>query len=285
MSQIDLHTHTTASDGTLDPADLVRKAATDGLKAVAITDHDTVGGLSQALRAGEETGVEVIPGCELSIDFKSGQMHLLGLFLPDPPRGLQATLDDLQDRRNNRNDRILGKLRDAGVDVTLEEIQELAGEASIGRPHIARVLVQKGVVESIDQAFKQYIGPGGAAYVPKDKLDPETAIRILKQEGATVILAHPYSLEIDTEELRELLGRLKEQGLEGMEAYYSEHTPEQTRTYLQLCREFDLLVSGGSDFHGSVKEDVALGTGKGNLDLSYDLVRRMREARGEAPSA
>jgi len=285
MSQIDLHTHTTASDGTLDPADLVRKAASDGLKAVAITDHDTVGGLSQALRAGKETGVEVIPGCELSIDFKSGQMHILGLFLPDPPQGLQATLDDLQDRRNNRNDRILGMLRDAGVDVTLKEIQELAGEASIGRPHIARVLVQKGVVESIDQAFKQYIGPGGAAYVPKDKLDPETAIRILKQEGATVILAHPYSLEIDTEELRELLSRLKEQGLEGVEAYYSEHTPEQTRTYLQLCSELDLLVSGGSDFHGSVKEDVGLGTGKGNLDLSYDLVRRMRQARGETPSS
>jgi hypothetical protein len=285
MSQIDLHTHTTASDGTLDPEDLVRKAATDGLKAVAITDHDTVGGLSRALQAGQETGLDVIPGCELSIDFKSGQMHILGLFLPDPPTGLQATLDDLQDRRNNRNDRILGMLRDAGVDVSLEEIQELAGEASIGRPHIARVLVQKGVVESIDQAFKQYIGPGGVAYVPKDKLDPETAIRILKQEGATVILAHPYSLEIDTEELRELLGRLKEQGLDGVEAYYSEHTPEQTRTYLQLCREFDLLVSGGSDFHGSVKEEIALGTGKGNLDLSYDLVRRMREARGETPSS
>ncbi|MEF8822556.1 MAG: PHP domain-containing protein [Desulfohalobiaceae bacterium] len=285
MSQIDLHTHTTASDGTLDPADLVRKAASDGLKAVAITDHDTVGGLSQALRAGEETGVEVILGCELSIDFKSGQMHILGLFLPDPPQGLQTTLDDLQDRRNNRNDRILAMLHEAGVDVKLEEIQELAGDASIGRPHIARVLVQKGVVQSIDQAFREYIGPGGAAYVPKDKLDPETAIRILKQEGATVVLAHPYSLEIDTDELRELLGRLKEQGLEGVEAYYSEHTPEQTQTYLQLCREFDLLVSGGSDFHGSVKEDVGLGTGKGNLDLPYSLVRRMREARGETPSA
>jgi hypothetical protein len=121
--------------------------------------------------------------------------------------------------------------------------------------------------------------------VPKDKLDPETGIRLLKQEGATVILAHPYSLEIDTDELRELLGRLKEQGLEGVEAYYSEHTPEQTRTYLQLCSELDLLVSGGSDFHGSVKEDVGLGTGKGNLDLSYDLVWRMRQARGETPSS
>ncbi|MCF8085945.1 MAG: PHP domain-containing protein [Desulfohalobiaceae bacterium] len=284
MSQVDLHTHTTASDGTLEPAELVRKAASLGLRAVAVTDHDTVGGLSQALQAGRETGVEVIPGCELSIDFPSGQMHILGLFLPDPPTGLRATLQDLQDRRNSRNDRILAKLREAGVDVDLEEIRELAGEASIGRPHIARVLVQKGVVESIDQAFREYIGPGGAAYVPKDKLDPEKAIRILKQEGATVILAHPYSLEIDTEELRELLGRLKEQGLDGVEAYYTDHTPEQTRTYLQLCREFDLLVSGGSDFHGSVKVDVQLGAGRGNLDLPYSLVRRMREARGEKPA-
>jgi len=284
MSQIDLHTHTTASDGTLNPADLVRKAASIGLWAVAITDHDTVGGLSQALQAGRETGVEVIPGCELSIDFPTGQMHILGLFLPDPPTGLKATLQDLQDRRNNRNDRILARLREAGVDVDLQEIQELAGEASIGRPHIARVLLQKGVVESIDQAFREYIGPGGAAYIPKDKLEPEKAIRILKQEGATVILAHPYSLELDTPELRELLGRLKEQGLDGMEALYTDHTPEQTRTYLQLCQEYDLLVSGGSDFHGSVKEGVELGTGRGNLDLPYSLVRRMRRARGEEPA-
>ena len=284
MSQIDLHTHTTASDGTLNPADLVREAASIGLWAVAITDHDTVGGLSQALQAGRETGVEVIPGCELSIDFPTGQMHILGLFLPDPPTGLKATLQDLQDRRNNRNDRILARLREAGVDVDLQEIQELAGEASIGRPHIARVLLQKGVVESIDQAFREYIGPGGAAYIPKDKLEPEKAIRILKQEGATVILAHPYSLELDTPELRELLGRLKEQGLDGMEALYTDHTPEQTRTYLQLCQEYDLLVSGGSDFHGSVKEGVELGTGRGNLDLPYSLVRRMRRARDEEPA-
>lgn len=284
MSQIDLHTHTTASDGTLNPADLVREAASIGLWAVAITDHDTVGGLSQALQAGRETGVEVIPGCELSIDFPTGQMHILGLFLPDPPTGLKATLQDLQDRRNNRNDRILARLREAGVDVDLQEIQELAGEASIGRPHIARVLLQKGVVESIDQAFREYIGPGGAAYIPKDKLEPEKAIRILKQEGATVILAHPYSLELDTPELRELLSRLKEQGLDGMEALYTDHTPEQTRTYLQLCQEYDLLVSGGSDFHGSVKEGVELGTGRGNLDLPYSLVRRMRRARGEEPA-
>ncbi len=284
MSQVDLHTHTTASDGTLNPADLVREAASIGLWAVAITDHDTVGGLSQALQAGRETGVEVIPGCELSIDFPTGQMHILGLFLPDPPTGLKATLQDLQDRRNNRNDRILARLREAGVDVDLQEIQELAGEASIGRPHIARVLLQKGVVESIDQAFREYIGPGGAAYIPKDKLEPEKAIRILKQEGATVILAHPYSLELDTPELRELLGRLKEQGLDGMEALYTDHTPEQTRTYLQLCQEYDLLVSGGSDFHGSVKEGVELGTGRGNLDLPYSLVRRMRRARGEEPA-
>jgi hypothetical protein len=283
MSQIDLHTHTTASDGTLDPSELVREAASLGLRAVAITDHDTVAGLSQALQAGRETGVEVIPGCELSIDFPSGQMHIVGLFLPVPPTGLEATLQDLQDRRNNRNDRILAKLREAGVDVDLEEIRELAGEASIGRPHIARILVQKGVVESIDQAFREYIGPGGAAYVPKDKLDPERAIRVLKQEGATVILAHPYSLQIDTRELRELLGRLKEQGLDGMEAYYTDHTPEQTQTYLELCRKHDLLISGGSDFHGSVKKDVQLGMGRGNLDLPYSLVRRMREVRGEEP--
>jgi len=283
MSEIDLHTHTTASDGTLSPDELVQLAASLDLRAVAVTDHDTVGGLSQALRAGQEAGVEVIPGCELSIDFPTGQMHIVGLFLPDPPLELQATLDDLQYRRNTRNDRILAKLEEVGVKVELQEIQELAGEASIGRPHIARVLVQKGVVEDIDQAFRNYIGPGGAAYVPKDKLGPERAIQVLKREGATVILAHPCTLEVGTQELRDLLSRLKEQGLDGMEAYYSDHTPDQTETYLQLCREYDLLVSGGSDFHGSVKKDIQLGVGRGNLDLPYSLVRRMRQARGEEP--
>ncbi len=281
MSEIDLHTHTSASDGTMSPSELVRLAASTGLKAVAITDHDTVDGLEEALQAGTENNLEVIPGCELSVDFPSGHMHILGLWLPHPPQNLRATLEDLQDRRNRRNERIVEKLKQAGVDISYREVKELAGKASIGRPHIARVLQQKGVVQSLDQAFLEYIGPGGKAYVPKEKLSPEEAISILQREGATVILAHPYSLQCTLQELRELLHRLQSLGLDGVEAYYSDQDPEQTEQYLQLCRELDLLVSGGSDFHGGVKEEIQLGLGRQNLDLSYSLVSRMKQSRVE----
>jgi hypothetical protein len=279
MSAIDLHTHSTASDGTLTPAELVAEARRSGLEALALTDHDTTNGLEEALAAGRDLGLEVIPGCELSVDYPKGQMHIVGLWLPVNPRLLTEKLVYLRERRHSRNERIIAALQKAGIAIDYREVRDLAGEASIGRPHIARLLMDKGAVRDIQQAFDEYIGPGGRAYVPKDKLTPEVAIDLLSQEGATVILAHPFSLQISESELRRELSRLKEFGLEGMEAHYPEHTPGQTTLFLQLCREFDLLVSGGSDFHGSVKPDIRLGTGRSNLDLPYALVQTMKDRR------
>lgn len=279
MSDIDLHTHSTASDGTFSPGELVAEAKRAGLQAMALTDHDTTNGLEEAMTAGQRLGLEIIPGCELSVDYPKGQMHIVGLWLPVQPRILTEKLVYLRERRHSRNERIIQALQKAGIDIDYQEVRDLAGDASIGRPHIARVLMDKGAVRDIQEAFDEYIGPKGRAYVPKDKLTPEVALDILNREGATVILAHPFTLKMSESELRSELERLKGLGLHGLEAHYPEHTPGKTALYLQLCREFDLLVSGGSDFHGSVKPDIHLGTGRSNLSLPYDLLQAMKDDR------
>jgi hypothetical protein len=279
MSSVDLHTHSTASDGTLSPAELVRKAKDIGLRALALTDHDTAGGLEEASRAGKGCGLEVIPGCELSIDYSRGQMHLLGLWLPVRPERLNDTLSRLRELRHSRNERILAKLAQLGINIDYGEVKELAGDASIGRPHIARLLMEKNIVGSINEAFAEFIGPHGKAYVPKDKLGPEKAIEVLKDEQATVLLAHPYSLELAPQELEAELQRLKGLGLDGLEAYYPEHSADETALYIELASRLDLLVSGGTDFHGSVKPDIELGRGRGGLDLPYSLVEGLKLAR------
>ncbi|WP_028574636.1 PHP domain-containing protein [Desulfonatronovibrio hydrogenovorans] len=280
MSQIDLHTHSTASDGTFTPPELVRHAVGKGLDAIALTDHDTTGGLAQALKAGQELGLELIPGCELSVEYK-GLMHILGLWLkPDAPE-LNRSLAELRAKRNSRNEIMLGRLQELGIRITFEDVKSLAGDAAIGRPHISRVLMNKGVVNSVQEAFDRFLGPKGKAYVAKEKFDPAKAISILKKEQATVILAHPFSLKLSPELLRQELVQLKELGLDGVEVFYPEHTREQTRLYLDLCQELDLLPSGGSDFHGTVKPQIKLGKGRGKLDLPYSLLQTMKDRRQE----
>ncbi len=280
MSQIDLHTHSTASDGTYTPFELVRLARNIGLKAIALTDHDTTGGLIDALDAARQMGIELIPGCELSVEYK-GLMHILGLWIkPDAP-ALNKSLLELRNKRNTRNEIMIEKLREQGIDIAYEEVKTLAGDASIGRPHICRVLMNKGAVSSVREAFDRFLGPNGKAYVPKEKFNPEKAISILKNEQATVILAHPFSLGLQQDELRKELLRLKDLGLDGLEVFYPEHTKEQTIFYSFLCSELDLLPSGGSDFHGSVKPHIKLGKGRSGLNLPYSLVQAMKNKRVE----
>ena len=280
MSQIDLHTHSTASDGTYTPFELVRLAKNIGLKAIALTDHDTTGGLNEALSTAQELNMEVIPGCELSVEY-NGLMHILGLWIKSEAPALNKSLQELRSKRNDRNEIIVEKLRAQGIEINYDEIKALAGDAAIGRPHICRVLMNKGAVSSIQEAFEKYLGPGGKAYVPKEKFNPEKAISILKNEQATVILAHPFSLKFNEDELRGELIRLKEMGLDGVEVFYPEHTKEQTSLYSSLCAELDLLPSGGSDFHGSIKSYIKLGKGRGKLNLPYSLVESMKNKRKE----
>ncbi|MDQ7032259.1 MAG: PHP domain-containing protein [Desulfonauticus sp.] len=279
MSEIDLHTHSTASDGTLSPTELVALAKKLGLKAIALTDHDTLAGLEEALKAGEEFGIEVIPGCELSVHFK-GITHILGLWLKPDALALEQAFRYLHQKRAERNILIVEKLQKLGFAITYEEVEAKA-KGTVGRPHIAQVLVEKGLVSSLEQAFCEYLGPRGKAFVPKEKFTPEKAIQILKQEGATVILAHPISLGLEGEELKKDIMRLKEWGVEGIEVFYSEYTSEQTQFFVRLARELHLLASGGSDFHGQNKPHIQLGKGLGNLHLPYSLLENLKANRAK----
>jgi predicted metal-dependent phosphoesterase TrpH len=279
MPEIDLHTHSTASDGTLSPSELVAEAKRIGLKAIALTDHDTTLGLTEACAAGRELELEVIGGCELSVAYETGSMHILGLWLPLRSARLQAALDRLIALRKLRNETIVDNLNRHGVPMTYDELEAVSGGGTIGRPHIAQLLVDKGAALNFQDAFHNWLRPGGKGYAPKEKLTPRQAIDLLTGEDATVILAHPCTLRLDKEKLEQVVRQLRDWGLDGLEVFYSMHTQAQTNAYEAICAKLDLLPSAGSDFHGVNKPNIALGRGKGGLRPSYDLVRRMKERR------
>jgi len=280
MSFIDLHTHTTASDGTFTPTELVKHAKEIGLSAIAITDHDTIAGLEEAVTAGKEFGVEVIRGCELSLESPvgAGWLHMVALWVPEQADELQAAFDWLIEGRMNRNHEIIAKLRSLGINITYEAVAERAG-GTIGRPHFAQELLSLGVVSSIGEAFKVWIGDHGRAYVPKRKLTPENALRILNTIGATSILAHPFALELSMKSTEALILDLKDMGLDGMEVLYSEHSESDTKAYWKMAERNNLLISGGSDFHGTVKPHISLGKGRGNLNIPVELLEAMKQRR------
>lgn len=257
----DLHTHTTASDGSFTPTELVHAAKARNLSVLAVTDHDTTAGLVEAARACDELGIRLVPGLELSAEGPPGKCHLLGLRIDPTHTGLQQTLANLSRARRERNARIAERLQTLGVPLTLEEVAAVAPPgANIGRPHFAQVLVQKGVVMTLGEAFERFLADGAAAYVPKAVLTPPQTIALIHQAGGLAFLAHPFLVRLEPyETLRDRVRALQEVGLNGIEAYYSQHTGPQTTQMLALARELRLLVSGGSDFHGATKPAVALG--------------------------
>jgi len=272
---IDLHTHTTASDGSMSPGELVRYAKSRGLAAVAVTDHDTVDGLEEALSEGEKAGIEVIPGVEISVDFEP-EMHMLGYFPCKTFAKIAGVLNELRKNREERNPRIVKKLNEMGFNLTMYEVKKEAKGKVVGRPHIARVMVEKGYVNSIEEAFEKYLADGRPAYFKKGKLTPEQGIQeILKAEGIPV-LAHPKYLYMDMAGLDVLLKDLKAKGLKGIEAYYVDNTPEETEEFLRLADKHGLIVTGGSDFHGSYKSRIEIGVGYGNLKVPYELLDNLR---------
>ena len=278
---VDLHTHTTASDGTDAPAALVRKAAALGLAAVAITDHDTLSGLAEAEEAGQQHGIEVIRGCELGVASAYGEMHLLGLWLPEDASLLETTLVDLRRRRESRNLRMLEKLEQLGYPVAYESVLHFAGGESVGRPHIASALLEKGYVASRDEAFARFLGARGAAYVPRELLTPEQGVALMAGLGATVCIAHPMLMRCPPAWFDDILPRLKECGLSAIEAYHSEHSAADERFCAELARRYSLGLSGGSDYHGLTKPAVRLGRGRGGLRVTaaiLDALKRHRAA-------
>jgi predicted metal-dependent phosphoesterase TrpH len=272
---IDLHTHTTKSDGSMTPAELVRYAAEKGLVAVAITDHDTVDGVAEAIQEGSKAGVEVIAGVEISVDY-SPEMHILGYFKDKCYMRLESTLEELRMYREIRNPKIINILSQMGVEISMEEVEKKAGESIISRAHIAKVLVDKGYANDIKDAFYKFLSPGRPAYVKKDKLAPESAIKKIIEAGGVPVLAHPIYLNKSYNELDELLAHLAKVGLAGIEAYYTENTEEDNRNLVKLAIKNDLLATGGSDFHGSFKTNIDIGTGYGNLKIPYAILERLK---------
>ncbi len=277
---IDLHTHSTASDGTLSPTELIKLAKESGLDAIAITDHDTFQGVPEALAAGEKYDIEVIPGAELSLESPEGAgwIHVVALWLPEDATELQKAFDWVQEGRKNRNHEIVDKLRSLGITITYDSVAARAN-GTIGRPHFAQELMALGVVSSIDEAFKVWLGDNGRAYVPKRKLTPEQAFPILNSIGATSILAHPFALGLNLKDTEEVVKDLMGFGLDGMEVYYTEHNDADTKAYKEMAERLGLLISGGSDFHGSVKPKIRLGKGKGGLHVPTELLEKMKEDR------
>lgn len=271
---IDLHVHTAASDGSMSPSALVRHAFAMGLSAVAITDHDTVAGLPEAINAACKIGFEVVRGVEISAEFNT-EMHLLGYFFRDPGLSLLKVLDDLKARRDERNPKIIRKLNDMGFDMNIGDVLAEAKGKIAGRPHIAAVMIKKGYAANVTEAFDKYLASGRPAYFKKDKLKPEEGIKEIITAGGIPVLAHPKYLNLSMENTGLLLGMLVSAGLKGIEAIYPDHSPGETADYISLAARHNLLVTGGSDFHGSFKPDIAIGKGRGNLNIPYELLERL----------
>lgn len=247
MSKVDLHLHSTASDGRLSPVEVVRKSAETGLTFIALCDHDTVEGISPAFEAARAfPTLTVIPGVEINTDVTAGEAHILGYFMDYHHPELLASLANLRHSRLDRAQRMIAKLRNLGLDITWERVKEIAGDGSIGRPHIAHALQEKGYINSFQEAFNRYIGRGGPAYAERTKIAPVEATQLILRASGLPVLAHPLTLT-DPEAM---ITELKSNGLVGIEAYYNGYTPEEIIGLVRLADKYSLIVTGGTDYHG-----------------------------------
>jgi predicted metal-dependent phosphoesterase TrpH len=280
MSRLDLHLHTIHSDGSCTPTEVVNMAHQAGVTALAITDHDIMTGVVEAMEAGQQCGIEIIPGVEISSLSGNSELHILGYFLDRQDSDLLARLKTLRDGRHLRNPQIIERLQTLGIDITYDEVRALAGSDSVGRPHIARALMDKRVVASAKEAFDRFLADGKPAYVPRELPSPAEAIHWIKAARGLAVLAHPTWVKVAEQPLVDLVRQLKADGLDGVEVYYSTHAARQTREYLSLAQQLGLLVTGGSDFHGLTKPDIEVGIGKGTLHIPTSLLPKMKEAAG-----
>ena len=266
---IDLHLHSTASDGTDPPERIPELGAASGCKAVALTDHDTLAGLAAASDRAREVGIELVRGCEVSCAFPgAATTHVLVYFLDTDEGPLQDELARLRADRVARNRLLIEKLVALGIPVTYEEaVARAAGEESLGRPHFAQLLVDKGVADSVPDAFDRWLGSGRPGYVPKARVPPGDIAAKAAGSGAVCVLAHPLALELDPPELDRAVGELAAAGFSGLEAYYASYGPEDRRRLVELARRHDLVPTGGSDYHGTVKVGLSVGTGRGDLKV------------------
>lgn len=278
MKLIDLHTHSTFSDGSMTPDELVCHAKQHGLSAVALTDHDSVSGIDEALKAGEKYGIEVVPGIEFSVQSKT-ETHILGYYIDYKSPLLRRALDSVMDSRNARMRRTEQKLRELGFDVTLDEALALAPDGMVGRAHFARVMMNKGMVESVNEAFLKYLGSGKPAYDNTQSLSAYDAVKLINDLGGVSFVAHPHLIRLGDAELTELLKDLKEHGLDGIEGYYNEYTPEMQDYFQAKAKELGLAISGGTDFHAKMKPHIEIGIGQGNMQIPYSVLEGIKNIK------
>ena len=266
---VDLHCHTTASDGTFTPGELVEEARRRGLAAIAVTDHDSVAGIDEATARGAQIDVEVVPGLELSTDVDNGEVHILGYFINPKDRELLALLESQRESREERVRKMLDRLSDLGVQLSMDEVRRASDGGALGRPHVAQALIRAGQVGSWDEAFSRYIGRHAPAYVRRSKLSPHDAVRAILAAGGVPVLAHPGLSGHD-----DMIPSLTEAGLAGIEAVYPDHSEEQRMRYARLARQYGLIVTAGSDCHGPKSSS---GVRVGIARTGYNVVHQLRE--------
>ena len=285
---IDLHTHTTHSDGSATPEELIALASAKRARAVAITDHDTVSAIGQARAAAIRTGIEFVAGIEISAEYSPGTMHILGYCIDDESSALALKLHELVQAREKRNPQIASRLQALGFDISYDEVVAVAGNQVVGRPHFARLMIEKGYVANVQEAFDRFLKKDADAYVEKARLSPVESIALIHQAGGVAVLAHPYQLKLSSyEDVDQLVGELADLGLDGIEAVYSRHSPSQRTAYSEIALRHRLLVTGGSDYHGSYKPDIDIVTGLGDLEVPYELLEALKAraaARGRRDS-
>lgn len=278
---VDMHVHSSASDGTFSPSALLQEAKNAGLSAMALTDHDTMDGIAEAEACAKKQGIELIPGVEFSTDYLGQEIHVLGYYLSKEYPRLKNKLEEFRDFRVTRNERMVERLTQEGFSITMEQLKKRAPDSVITRAHIAKHLVETGQVADIPTVFANYIGENCSCYIQRPKITPVEAVNLIIEAGGLAVLAHPVMYSLTDVQLRQMIQEMKDAGMCGIEAIYSENTAEDEARYLELTASFGLLVSGGSDFHGKNKPDIQLGVGKGNLHIPYSILESFKELHSQ----
>jgi predicted metal-dependent phosphoesterase TrpH len=275
-SFIDLHVHTTASDGTFTPAEVIQIAKKAGLKAIAITDHDTVDGIKDVIESSNSNDIEIIPGIEVSVDFEP-EMHLLGYFIDINSIELADTIKKIRNQRFSEVIKVIFKLRSLGIEINPKEVQGLAGSLNVYS--IANLIISKGYAKNWEDVLDKFLGVGKPAFVQKKRLSPCDAIKIIKGAGGVCFLAHPHLLRKSDEQLEKVLDDLLAYGIDGVECYHPLCSKEKQELFIRMSKERGLLISGGSDFHGKTKPGIDIGRGYGDLKIPYEIVVSMKSKR------